>query len=157
MDTSRSNHKCIGQNADVLLQLLQTGVSESFELRHRLISVENQQEAQVVKKALQEHLDMDPQATLSVLCYQISPPDEPMETTEDNTRDRLRSLVLSFLSVEAKIALVERHALPGSEGEKILFEALLSVSQDTHTLVLRLKIQHRYSRQYHVWIPLRLH
>lgn len=91
-------------------------------------SVDNAQEAEAVKKALQDHLDMDPDITLLVLCEQISPTDEPMNSEEDDTRNNLRSLVLSFLCLEAKKALITRHALPGSQGEKILFDALLSVS-----------------------------
>lgn len=73
-----------------------------------------------MKKALVEHLDMDPRATLSVLCDQLAPPEEDMDEEEQTTRDRLRNLVLLFLTGEAKRAIVERHALPGSDVENML-------------------------------------
>lgn len=84
-------------------------------------------EVVVVKKALTEHLDMDPRVTLGVLCDQIAPLDEPMDEEEQNIRDHLRSLVLSFLSGEAKRAIVERHAVPGSGAEEVLINGLLTV------------------------------
>ncbi|KAF8893579.1 hypothetical protein BD779DRAFT_1507003 [Infundibulicybe gibba] len=100
---SRSENKWIKRNADVLLQLLQS---------------DEREEVEVVKNALKEHLDMDPKVTLGVLCDQIVPIDEPMDAEEQNIRDRLRFLVLSFLRGEAQSALVARHALPGSDGEE---------------------------------------
>lgn len=81
----------------------------------------------MVKKALIEHLDMDPRVTLGVLCDQVTPPEELMDEEEQGIRDRLRSLVLSFLTGEAKRA-VERHALPGSAAEDVLITCLLEVS-----------------------------
>ena len=83
----------------------------------------------VVKKALTEHLDMDPKVTLGVLCDQVSPPDESMDDEEQAIRDRLRSLVLSFLTGEAKRAIVERHAVPSSVAEEVLINSLLAVSE----------------------------
>jgi hypothetical protein len=80
-----------------------------------------------VKKALLEHLDMDPPVTLGVLCDQIVPPDEPMDEEEQQIRDRLRSLVVSFLAGEAKRAII-RHARPGSVAEAVLVNELLAVS-----------------------------
>jgi hypothetical protein len=80
-----------------------------------------------VKKALTEHLDMDPKVTLGVLCDQVSPPDESMDDEEQAIRDRLRSLVLSFLTGEAKRAIVERHAVPLSVAEEVLINSLLGV------------------------------
>ena len=81
----------------------------------------------IVKKALTEHLDMDPKVTLGVLCDQVSPPDESMDEEEQNIRDRLRSLVLSFLTGEAKRAIAERHAIPGSVAEEVLIGSLHTV------------------------------
>jgi hypothetical protein len=83
----------------------------------------------VVKKALTEHLDMDPKVTLGVLCDQVSPPDESMDDEEQAIRDRLRSLVLSFLTGEAKRAIVERHAVPSSVAEEVLISSLLAVRE----------------------------
>lgn len=82
-----------------------------------------------MKKQLTEHLDMDPKVTLGVLCDQISPPDESMDDEEQAIRDRLRSLVLSFLTGEARRAIVERHAVPSSVAEEVLINRLLSVSE----------------------------
>lgn len=72
---------------------------------------------------------MDPRVTLGVLCDQIAPPDEPMDEEEQGIRDRLRSLVLSFLTGEAKRAIVERHALPGSGAEEVLVNSVLGVRE----------------------------
>ncbi|KAF9461262.1 hypothetical protein BDZ94DRAFT_820535 [Collybia nuda] len=107
---SRTENKWVKRNADVLLQLLQSDEPD---------------EVIVVKKALTEHLDMDPRVTLGVLCDQIIPPEELMDEEEQTIRDRLRSLVLSFLNGEAKRAIVERHAIPGSIAEDVLINCLL--------------------------------
>lgn len=88
-----------------------------------------------MKKALIEHLDMAPKITLGVLCDQIIPPNDAMEEEEANVRDRLRSLVLSFLNGEAKRAIVERHALPGTDSEELLVGSLLTVSPNTSPCV----------------------
>lgn len=72
---------------------------------------------------------MDPTVTLGVICDQIVPPDEPLDEEEQGIRDRLRSLVLSFLAGEAKRSLVERHAsTAGSPAEQVLVNSLFKVS-----------------------------
>ncbi|GLB37081.1 putative apoptosis inhibitory protein 5 (API5) [Lyophyllum shimeji] len=109
---SNEAHRLVRRNADVLVQLLQS---------------EEVDEVIVVKKALTEHLDMDPKVTLSVLCEHIAPLDELADEEEQDIRDRLRSVVLAFLTGEARRAIVERHALPGSEVEEVLINAMLSV------------------------------
>ena len=82
----------------------------------------------MVKKALIEHLDMDPSITLGVLCDQLVPPEEPMDEEELFIRDRLRSLVLSFITGEAKRAILDRHASKPESGiEEILVNALWAV------------------------------
>lgn len=116
----------------MLLQLLQSGESRSptiLMLTLMMARPDEPDEVIVVKKALTEHLDMDPKVTLGVLCDQIAPPDEPMDEEEQSIRDRLRSLVLSFLTGEAKRAIVERHALPGSGAEETLINSLLVVRE----------------------------
>lgn len=70
---------------------------------------------------------MDPRITLGVLCDQILPPEEPLDEEEQSIRVRLRSLVLSFLAGEAKRAIVERHAIAGSDAEDVLVSGLLAV------------------------------
>ncbi|KAH9916838.1 uncharacterized protein B0H18DRAFT_1036990 [Fomitopsis serialis] len=109
-DVSKEQPKWVKRNADVLVQLLQS---------------DEQDEVSVVKRMLSEHLDMDPAVTLGVLCDQIVPPDEPMDEEEQAIRTRLRSLVLSFMTGEAKRA-VERHtSTPGSAAEETLVAGLL--------------------------------
>ncbi|KAH9932462.1 uncharacterized protein B0H18DRAFT_985633 [Fomitopsis serialis] len=109
-DVSKEQPKWVKRNADVLVQLLQS---------------DEQDEVSVVKRMLSEHLDMDPAVTLGVLCDQIVPPDEPMDEEEQAIRTRLRSLVLSFMTGEAKRA-VERHtSTPGSAAEETLVTGLL--------------------------------
>jgi hypothetical protein len=70
---------------------------------------------------------MDPPVTLAVLCDQIVSPDEPMDDEEQQIRDRLRSLVISFLTGEAKRAILRHASRPGSEAETILVNELMVV------------------------------
>lgn len=72
---------------------------------------------------------MDPPVTIGVLCDQIIQPDEPMDEEEQFMRDKSRSLVISFLTGEARRAIVDRHASrPGGEAEEVLISQLLMVS-----------------------------
>ncbi|KAF8070158.1 hypothetical protein FPV67DRAFT_1754654 [Lyophyllum atratum] len=109
---SNADHKLVKRNADVLLQLLQSDEVD---------------EVSVVKKACMEHLDMDPKVTLGVLCDQIAPLDDTTDEEEQSIRDRLRSVVLAFMTGEARRAIVERHALPGSDAEEAYITNLLTV------------------------------
>ncbi|OSD04110.1 hypothetical protein PYCCODRAFT_1364979 [Trametes coccinea BRFM310] len=110
VDASREQQKWVKRNADVLVQLLQSDEPE---------------EVTFVKRALMQHLDMDPTVTLGVLCDQVVPSDEPLDEEEQSIRDRLRSLVLAFLAGEAKRSLVERHAsIVGSPSEEVLVSGL---------------------------------
>jgi len=71
---------------------------------------------------------MDCCVTLGVLCDQIVPPDDLADEEEQFIRDRLRSLVLSFITMEAKRAIVERHASQLDSGaEEVLVNALWMV------------------------------
>lgn len=135
---SDAQNKWIKRNADVLLQLLQSDEPD---------------EVLVVKKALTEHLDMDPKVTLGVLCDQIVPPDEGVDEEEKQIRDRLRELVLSFLSGEAKRTVI-RHAVAGSPSEELLLSSLLTaipklnfntVNVIVKDLLLSLPSYHKYS------------
>ncbi|KAG9316828.1 apoptosis inhibitory protein 5-domain-containing protein [Chiua virens] len=107
---SSVQHKWVKRNADVLVQLLQSDEPE---------------EVAVVKAALLEHLDMDPPITLGVLCDQIVPPGENPDDDERQTRERLRSLVLSFLATDAMSAIQKYTDPPGSEAEHILVAQLI--------------------------------
>nr|VWP02470.1 Homocitrate synthase [Ganoderma boninense] len=95
VDVSREQNKWIKRNTDVLVQLLQSDEPE---------------EVTFVKRALTQHLDMDPVVTLGVLCDQVVPPDEPVDEEELAIRDRIRSLVFAFLAGEARRPLIDRHA-----------------------------------------------
>ena len=87
-----------------------------------------------IKRALQEHLDMDASVTLSVLCDQILQPDEPIDEEEQQLRDRSRSLVMAFLTGDIKSHIVERHAKPGTHAEQVLVSQLLLVRVDISPL-----------------------
>jgi hypothetical protein len=96
--------------------------------------VDEPDEVEFVKKALAEHLDLDPQVTLGVLCDQVVPADEPMDEEEQEIRDRLRSLVIAFLTGRAKRAIVDRHtSKPGNEAEQVLVGGLLTVRRSYFT------------------------
>ncbi|KAH8107682.1 hypothetical protein BXZ70DRAFT_884990 [Cristinia sonorae] len=111
ISVSKEQKKWVKRNADVLVQLLQSDEPE---------------EVVVVKKALIEHLDMDPVVTLGVLCDQIAPLSQDWDEEDQVTRDRLRSLVLAFLTGEAHRAITERHAhTPGSPAEEVLVTGIL--------------------------------
>ncbi|KAG6842070.1 hypothetical protein C0991_002724 [Blastosporella zonata] len=84
-------------------------------------------EVAIVKNALREHLDMDAKVTLSVLCDQIAPLDDTIDEEEQDIRDRLRKVVLKFLTEDARKEIVERHALPGNGAEETLIDTLLKV------------------------------
>lgn len=83
---------------------------------------------------------MDPPATLGVLCDQIVPPDEDLDDDERQTRERLRSLVLSFLATDSVTAIQKYTDPPGSEAEHILVSQLLVVCMPS-----RIRIHVRYS------------
>ncbi|KAI9571674.1 hypothetical protein HD554DRAFT_2168922 [Boletus coccyginus] len=106
---SSVQHKWVKRNTDVLVQLLQSDEPE---------------EVAVVKSALLKHLDMDPPVTLGVLCDQIIPPEEDLDDDERQTRERLRSLVLSFLATDAMNAIQKHTDPPGSEAEHVLVAQL---------------------------------
>lgn len=86
------------------------------------------EEVTFVKRALTQHLDMDPVVTLGVLCDQVVPLDEPVDEEELAIRDRIRSLVLAFLAGEAKRPLIDRHAnCLDSPAEEVLVSGLFKV------------------------------
>ncbi|KAJ7502500.1 apoptosis inhibitory protein 5-domain-containing protein [Mycena galericulata] len=109
---SKAANKWVKRNTDVLLQLLQSDEPD---------------EVVVVKQALIAHLNLDPRVTLGVLCDQIMPAvDATVDPDELYMRDRLRTLVLAFLTDEAKQVIVEKHAVPGSDAESVLVDGLLT-------------------------------
>jgi hypothetical protein len=66
---------------------------------------------------------MDPCVTLGVLCDQVMPPDEPIDQEEQHIRNKLRSLVLSYLTGQARRAVVQAT----SGAEEVLISCLLAV------------------------------
>ncbi len=125
---SRAQTKWVKRNADVLLQLLQSGVySLPLALIVPHVAPDEPDEVTVVKQSLLEHLELDPRITLSVLCDQIMPLEASSDDEEKGIRDRLRVLVLSFLADEAKHA-ISRRVTSGSEAEEVLVGELVAVS-----------------------------
>ncbi|KAG0707033.1 hypothetical protein DFH29DRAFT_898065 [Suillus ampliporus] len=116
---SSVQHKWVKRNSDVLVQLLQSDEPE---------------EVVVVKTALCDHLDMDPGVTLGVLCDQIIPPEDPIDEEEQHIRDRLRSLVIAFLKVDAAEAIIQKHTkTPGTDTEKVFVGQLLTAIKRLET------------------------
>lgn len=121
---SRVHSKCIKRNADVLLQLLQSGeLAISLAGEWPSTNLDEQDEVAVVKEALIEHLNLNPQITLGVLCDQIS-----ADGTDDDDalRDKLRSLVIAFIG--SARATIRRHAARDKELENNVAERLIAVS-----------------------------
>ncbi|KAF5355055.1 hypothetical protein D9756_005246 [Leucocoprinus leucothites] len=110
-EVSRTRGGWVKRNADVLVQLLQS---------------EEADEVAVVKKALVEHLEMEPKITLGVLYDQIVFGDDTSDKEELAIREHLRTLVLGFMAGEAKQAICKRHAIPGAVGEPVLYEGLFA-------------------------------
>jgi hypothetical protein len=94
----------------------------------------------VVKTALIEHLELDSKITLSVLCDQIVPPDDPMEDEDKVIRERLRTLVVAFLAEDAwkpLLAQLQGQGESGAEQEQALIDTLLKVTKIRHSLITR--------------------
>ena len=141
------------RNVDVLVQLLQSGgclfnqfylvlpfIPRWRELRlnssapcpcQSLFSPDEPAEVAVVKTALIQHLELDSKITLSVLCDQIVPPDDPTEDEDKVIRERLRALVVAFLAEDARKPLLVRLQGQGESGveqEQALIDTLLKVT-----------------------------
>lgn len=101
-----------------------------FVLGLLIAFIDEPEEVAVVKSALLKHLDLDPPVTLGVLCDQIVPPEEEMDEYERQTREGLRSLVISFLATDASGAIEKYTDPPGSEAEQILVDQLTLVCQE---------------------------
>ncbi|KIO09397.1 hypothetical protein M404DRAFT_131889 [Pisolithus tinctorius Marx 270] len=120
-------HKWVKRNADVLVQLLQSGNFSNFGPKkpNDKLYIDEPEEVAVVKAALLKHLDMDPPAVLGVMCDQVVPLEEDLDESERQTRERLRSLVIGFLATEALGVIVAKYTdPPGSEAEQMLVTQL---------------------------------
>ncbi|KAI5117854.1 hypothetical protein M0805_007697 [Coniferiporia weirii] len=90
------------RNADVLVQLLQS---------------DDDKEVSVVKRALQEHVDLDPRSTLQVLADQcVFDAADLADEEERGLRARLRSLVLQFLAEKYRVCVARVVREPKVEG-----------------------------------------
>ncbi|KAG7098253.1 hypothetical protein E1B28_000215 [Marasmius oreades] len=128
---SKVENKWVKRNADVLVQLLQS---------------DEPNEVNVVRKALVEHLQMDPRVTLGVFCDQIVPSGHPMDKDEMQMRDRLRTLVLDFVANEVKKDQWKKIAVAGNDAEGTLVRGLLTAlpkagDADTQTIVKDILLQ----------------
>lgn len=118
------------RNADVLVQLLQSGVCCAncftwIELTRLLL--DDSDEVGVVKRALIKHVDLDARSTLQVLCDQcVYKAEDLADEDERMLRARLRTLVLQFLSEKYRVC-VER-AVKDREVEDILLKGMIDVS-----------------------------
>ncbi|THH02961.1 hypothetical protein EW145_g6651 [Phellinidium pouzarii] len=88
---SRADRSWLLRNADVLVQLLQS---------------DDEKEVIVVKRALQEHIDLDPRSTLQVLADQcVFDAADLADEDERWLRMRLRGLVLQFLAEKYRVCV----------------------------------------------------
>jgi hypothetical protein len=60
------------------------------------------EEVAVMKTALIQHLELNSEVTLGVLCNEIPPPDDPMEVKDRAIREHLCRLVIAFLPEDAR-------------------------------------------------------
>ncbi|KAL5507643.1 hypothetical protein ACEPAH_7099 [Sanghuangporus vaninii] len=106
---SKVDKSWLMRNADVLVQLLQS---------------DDPREVTVVKRALQQHVDLDPRGTLQVLCEQcVLNPADLGDDEERLLRSRLRSLVLQFLADKYRVCIIR--VVKNQEVESILLKGML--------------------------------
>ena len=110
------------RNVDVLIQLLQCG--EHTSLSHRLEAfrhweTDNPEEIIHIRQGLVQHLSIDPNVTMSVLCDQLT-------WTEDElgNREQLRTRVLEFLTRNPG----PLNAAIARSSDQVLVQAIIDVS-----------------------------
>ena len=72
---------------------------------------------------------MAPIITIGVLCDQLTSLDELTDDEDQLLRDRLRTLVLGFLSERMKKILTFTKDEPGSEPENVLVDGVIKVQE----------------------------
>jgi hypothetical protein len=87
-----------------------------------------------IRKGLDEHLDLEPTVTIGVLCDSVGPgpgveEQEQEQEQDEGSVERLRTLVLGFLSERMKKILLIMKDEAGSEPERILVEGVVRVSR----------------------------
>ncbi|KIJ39419.1 hypothetical protein M422DRAFT_781003 [Sphaerobolus stellatus SS14] len=127
---SSESRKWTRRNTDVLVQLLQS--DEPVELKQ-------------IKDSLIAHIKLDPPATIGVLCDHCSL-DADLTAEEKEDREKLRKLVLLFLSNGAKKEVFSHFREPGSEAEDVLRNGLMKAMtgadiQETEIIVKDLLLQ----------------
>ena len=112
-------------------------VRSSFLQQSRLFTTkrpsDDEREVTVVKKALQEHIDIDPSGTLRVLCDQcavdgdtsVNDSETDVDDEDAMLRRRLRTLVLRFLAEKYNVCIAR--VVRDGEAEEVLFNGLLKV------------------------------
>ncbi|KAH8116616.1 hypothetical protein DFH11DRAFT_1221980 [Phellopilus nigrolimitatus] len=115
---SRVDRNWLLRNADVLVQLLQS---------------DDDREVTVVKRALQEHVDLDARRTLQVLSDQcVYDAADLADEDERALRARLRSLVLQFLVEKYRVCVAR--VVRESDVEDILLKGMTgAIPQATHS------------------------
>ena len=93
---------------------------------HILILTDDTRELSVVKRALQEHIEIDPALALQVLCDQCRFDPSSLPSDEDKIwRQRLRGLVIRFLAEKYSVCIAG--VVQDVEVEKILVKGLVEV------------------------------
>ena len=87
---------------------------------------DDEQEVVVVKRALQEHVDLDPSGTIDVLCSQCAFDPSSLDEEERVLRERIRVLIVNFLSEKFRTCIVR--AVEKREVEDALLAGLKVVS-----------------------------
>lgn len=82
----------------------------------------------MVKKALMDHIDMDPPQTLQVLCDQCIFEPEELNEEEKVFKTRLRGLVLRFLVADTRRRYGPGQPAPRDGSEQALATGLINVS-----------------------------
>lgn len=80
----------------------------------------------VIKRALQEHIDLDPRTTLKILCGQcILDTSDDVNNEDKLLRAKLRALVLQFLAEKFRVCI--SRAVQSEETESTLLKGMLEV------------------------------
>ncbi|KAH9033689.1 hypothetical protein EDB83DRAFT_2200630, partial [Lactarius deliciosus] len=88
------------------------------------------EEVAVIKMVLIQHLELDSNVTLGVLCDQIMPPDDPMEDEDKTIHERPGMLVVAFLVQDPRkplLAQLQGQRRGAAEQEDALIYTLIKV------------------------------
>ena len=86
-----------------------------------------------MKRALQEHVDLDPLGTIEILSDQCAASRDEVDEDEANVRERIRALVLQFLSEKFRVCIAR--VAEKREVEQALIKGMQRVSiQCIHAL-----------------------